>query len=218
MATDIIARGMASMGQAGAAQAQQTADRAEQDASDALEAIGAIIDQISLCRTGNKSLSADGWSSNSQSVSINLLTTNDYVHVVGATDHDSVLLAQYGIDYTIAAGELVFTANSEPNEAINLQVAVISGQSIDETDGFCRTGTKTLAAASWSDSKQTISISNATINDYLHVVGSTAADSDALITNGVTYELQAGGILFTAVSTPASDISIKIAIVSGIPL
>ena len=86
---------------------------------------------------------------------------------------------------------------------------------------MCRTGTRTLSAASWSEGSQELAINYVTVNDYIHIIGASNNDANLLSAYGVDYEIQSGKIVFTASSLPESDvedIELKIAIISGVAL
>lgn len=84
----------------------------------------------SMCRTGVRTLSADGWVQGKQELSIDYVTVNDYVHIVGASAADSTTFVNYGIDYELKAGKIEFSATALPEsdiENIDLRIAIISG-------------------------------------------------------------------------------------------
>lgn len=83
---------------------------------------------------------------------------------------------------------------------------------------MCRTGTRTLSVANWEDGLQILNIDYVTENDYVHIIGLTDEDEDALDVFGIGFALEDGDIAFSASETPNKDIDIKIAIISGIPL
>lgn len=83
-----------------------------------------------MCRTGLKTLNANAWIEGKQELSIEYLTVNDYVRIIGASAADSTLFASYGVDYELKSGKIEFTASSLPDSDIadiNLKIAVISG-------------------------------------------------------------------------------------------
>ena len=68
---------------------------------------------------------------------------------------------------------------------------------------------------------QDIEIAYVTVNDYVHIVGATAQDSELLHAYGIDYTLSAGKIEFVATSLPEEDvatINLRIAIISGVAL
>lgn len=86
---------------------------------------------------------------------------------------------------------------------------------------ICRTGVKTLVANSWENDKQELIIDYVTPNDYVHIVGASAADSTTFVSYGIDYELKDGKVEFTASALPESaisDINLRIAIISGVAL
>lgn len=121
------------------------------------------------------------------------------------------------VDPTESGTKIVREKNLYPVKATAEEALQIAA-GITEASGLCRTGQKTLAAANWSSLKQTISITNATVNDYVHIIGATDANALLIAEYGITYELKAGGIEFTATTLPASDIVLQIAIISGAAL
>ena len=106
------------------------ADKAKEDAAEALSIAAGIVEASGLCRTGSKTLALASWSSLKQTISITNATVNDYVHIIGATDADALLISKYGITYALKAGGIEFTATTLPEEAINLQIAIISGAAL----------------------------------------------------------------------------------------
>lgn len=99
-------------------------------ADEALNEVRQIMDASVLCRTGSRTLTVADWSSKKQDLSITNVGVNDYVHIIGATDDDALLISEFGITYELAAGMIKFTAKETPDENINLNIAIISGTTL----------------------------------------------------------------------------------------
>lgn len=83
---------------------------------------------------------------------------------------------------------------------------------------ICRTGTRTLDANQWDNNELLLAITGLTVNDYVHIIGSSSQDETYIAQFGLSYSLENVGIRFTAEVKPTEDIDLQIAVISGMPL